>query len=84
MRTNLGYLMKTCRKHRGITQQELSKLTGIARPNISRMESGKHDVTWSKFYLAVGAMGYSVTVCLDPLNLRCNNTSIIKPQRKEC
>ena len=33
------------RKSRGITQEELSKRTGIARPNIARMENGSYNPT---------------------------------------
>lgn len=33
------------RKEKGITQDELSKRTGIARPNIARMENGSYNPT---------------------------------------
>ena len=33
------------RKSRGITQEELSKRTGIARPNIARIENGSYNPT---------------------------------------
>jgi len=33
------------RKSKGITQEELSKRTGIARPNIARIENGSYNPT---------------------------------------
>ena len=33
------------RKERGLTQEELSKKSGISRPNLSSMEQGRRDVT---------------------------------------
>lgn len=35
------------RKEKGLSQEDISRLTGIARPNISRTESGKYDPTLS-------------------------------------
>ena len=33
------------RKSKGITQEELSNITGIARPNIARIENGSYNPT---------------------------------------
>lgn len=33
------------RKEKGVTQEELSRRTGIARPNIARMENGSYNPT---------------------------------------
>ena len=33
------------RKEKGVTQDELAKRTGIARPNIARMENGSYNPT---------------------------------------
>ena len=35
----------TLRKREGITQEELSRRTGISRPNIARMENGSYNPT---------------------------------------
>ena len=35
----------TLRKQAGITQEELSRRTGISRPNIARMENGSYNPT---------------------------------------
>lgn len=37
--------IKAIRKSKGLTQNELGKLTNIGRVNITRYESGKHDPT---------------------------------------
>jgi len=34
--------VRDLRLHLGLSQSELSRRTGIARPNLSRVESGKH------------------------------------------
>ena len=33
------------RKEKGLSQEDIARLTGIARPNISRIENGKFDPT---------------------------------------
>ena len=33
------------RKEKGLSQEDIARLTGIARPNISRIENGKYDPT---------------------------------------
>ena len=45
----LGYLIedsekgvKAYRKQRGLTQEQLAKMARVKRPNISRLEAGKH------------------------------------------
>lgn len=38
----IGERVKALRKTRGLTQAQLAKMSGIKRPNISRLEAGKH------------------------------------------
>ncbi len=38
----IGERVKALRKKKGLTQAQLAKMTGVKRPNISRLESGKH------------------------------------------
>ena len=38
----IGQAVKTLRKKRGLTQNQLAKMAGIKRPNISRLEAGTH------------------------------------------
>lgn len=41
-RSELGAKLAEARKRRGLTQEELAEILGIARPNLSRIEQGKH------------------------------------------
>ena len=38
----IGQRVKELRKKRGLTQNQLAKMSGIKRPNISRLEAGTH------------------------------------------
>ena len=38
----IGKRVKAYRKQRGLTQDQLAKMAGVKRPNISRLEAGKH------------------------------------------
>lgn len=42
MGKRIGQRVKALRKKHGLTQDQLAKMSGIKRPNISRLESGKH------------------------------------------
>ena len=39
---HIGKRVKAFRKQRGLTQEQLAKLAKVKRPNISRLEAGKH------------------------------------------
>ena len=38
----IGYRVRALRKQRGLTQDQLAKMASVKRPNISRLEAGKH------------------------------------------
>ena len=38
----IGQTVKSLRKKRGLTQDQLAKMAGVKRPNISRLEAGAH------------------------------------------
>lgn len=42
-RNNVVRQYVSCRKMKKMTQEDLSKRTGISRPNIARFESGKYN-----------------------------------------
>lgn len=42
-----GYTVQSYRKRYGITQQEMSKILGVRRETISRIENGKMNLTFS-------------------------------------
>lgn len=44
---NPGAILKSYRKRYGITQQDLSKILGVRRETISRIENGKINITFA-------------------------------------
>jgi DNA-binding transcriptional regulator YiaG len=46
------------RKAEGLSQTQLSKLTKISQEEISRIESGKRNVTFERYFNILGALGY--------------------------
>ncbi|TMI73181.1 MAG: helix-turn-helix transcriptional regulator [Bacillati bacterium ANGP1] len=42
MATYIGWRVRELRQRKGLTTYELAKRSGILRPNISRIESGRH------------------------------------------
>ena len=50
------------RKEMGYTQEDISKATGIARPNIARIESGKYTPTLEVLTKLAGALDMDLEV----------------------
>lgn len=44
-RIEIGNRIAEIRKQRGLTQDDLSKITGLQRVNISKVETGKYNVS---------------------------------------
>jgi len=55
--TNLGTRIQVLRRQRGISQEELAGKTGIAEPNISRLESNRHVPTLKTLQKIARALG---------------------------
>jgi len=53
----LGERLRALRKAAGITQAELARRTGIHRPNIARLESGRHTPSLETLARITAAMG---------------------------
>lgn len=51
--------IKTLREALGYTQAELAERSGIARPNIARLESGQHSPMFSTVIRVYAALGLS-------------------------
>jgi len=50
--------LKTARKIKGLTQQELADLSGVKQPVISRLEKGRtRDLTWTTASRLAAALG---------------------------
>lgn len=56
--------LRELRKKKGITQEELSRKSGVARDAISKIESGKRNVTISTLINIASAMGKKVEIKL--------------------
>lgn len=50
------------RVEKGMTQKDLSELTGISVPNISRIESGKQNLSYQMMYKLVSALGGKIAL----------------------
>lgn len=59
---------KSVRKGMKLTQVELSKLTGIPQPNITRFESDKSNPTLEMLVKMAAALGKKVTITLEDLD----------------
>lgn len=55
-----GVLLRRCLEHSGLTQEELSKKTGIPQPNISEYLYGKHFPSFYQIDKLAKAMNCSV------------------------
>ncbi len=66
MRTRLALIEQLirCRKEKKITQADISEATGIQRPNISRLESGKYNPTLDMIVRVADSMGYEIEINL--------------------
>lgn len=53
---------------KGLTQKELSKITGISQADISRLENGNGNPTLDTIKRLAYALGYEVTIKLQPIH----------------
>ncbi len=60
----IGQLIRY-RKMNKITQNDIAKMSGIQRPNISRMESGDYNPTLDMLVRIADSMGLSVKVTIE-------------------
>lgn len=61
---NLGARLKNLRLAAGLTQAELARRTGIHRPNIARVEAGRHTPSLETLTRLASAIGVSTTSIL--------------------
>lgn len=54
-----------CRKEKKMTQEQLSKRTGISRPNISRFESGNYNPSLEMMVRIAEALEMNLTIKLE-------------------
>jgi len=57
----VGATLRTLRRQRGLTTAELGARTGMAQQSISRIENGRHDVSFSTLEKMLAAMGCTLS-----------------------
>lgn len=57
----VGATLRTLRRQRGFTTAEIGTRTGMAQQSISRIENGRHDVSFSTLEKILAALG--CTLC---------------------
>ena len=55
---------KDCRKSKRVTQEELSRMTGISQPNVTRFESGSYNPSLAMMVKMAEALGMELKVAL--------------------
>ena len=60
----LGARLRQLRKAAGLTQAELARRTGIHRPNIARVEAGRHTPSLETLARLASAIGVPTTAVL--------------------
>lgn len=53
----VGKMYALARKEKGLTQQEVAEVSGVKRPNIARLEGGKHSPTVDMLARVADSMG---------------------------
>jgi len=56
----IGRRISALRKGRGIKSKELAERAGISPQSLSRIENGKHDISFSTLQKILSAMGYAL------------------------
>lgn len=57
-------VFKQARREMGFTQQEIAEASGVKRPNIARLESGKHSPTIDMLQRVAQSMGMDMEIHL--------------------
>ena len=69
------------RVEKGMTQKDLSELTGISVPNISRIEAGKQNLSYQMMHKLVNVLGGKILITAQADNcIRLSNAAAEKLQ----
>ena len=60
----VGKMFRQARKEQGLTQQGVAEVSGVKRPNIARLESGKHSPTVDMLNHIADSMGMDLEIHL--------------------
>lgn len=63
----LGNIVKTIRRKKNFSQESLGKMVGLGKSSISKMESGKTNLSLEDASLLLEAMGEKISVYVDGL-----------------
>ena len=58
----VGEIVKECRQAKGMTQKQLSEMSGVARQTVADVESGRHGTSVAILTDLLDAMGYELAV----------------------
>jgi len=67
MAVRISRKLRELRQEKGFTAHEVARRSGIQRPNITRIESGKHVPTVDTLFRLAGALGVSPAVLMSDL-----------------
>jgi len=73
--SQVGHRIRLLRERRGLSGRELAERAGIAPQSLSRIERGRHDVTFSKVQVLLAAMDYRLQ------DLSAIGTAEVEPER---
>lgn len=65
-----GKMYAQARKEKGLTQQEVADVSGVKRPNIARLEGGKHSPTVDMLARVADSMGMRLELHLVDLDAK--------------
>lgn len=55
-----GNILRECRKHRGVTQRDLAKRSGVPTSTICNIEGGKVNPRYDTLELLLNSIGYEL------------------------
>ena len=58
----VGEIVKECRQTKGMTQKQLSEMSGVARQTVADVECGRHGTSVAILTELLDAMGYELAV----------------------
>ncbi len=61
-RERIGQQIAAIRKGKGLTQEQLSQLTGLDRANIAKIENGRYNVSIDILNKICGALGCKIDI----------------------
>src|SRR5947209_4433072 len=58
--------LRHLRESAGLSQYALAKITGLTKQTMSKLETGRHDPSWTTIQLLAKALGVTCTELTDP------------------